>query len=85
MTRLAIAVAVIACVAWAGVAAYEAWTNWPHFPLDLSHSDPGTRQAYDQAVIRHVAGHAVAGLAPLAVVAAVLLFRRSVKRRKLSA
>lgn len=78
MARTAFGVALLVCLAWAGVVGYEAWAGWPHLSLDLSHSDPATQDAHRRAVIIHVVSHAAMGLAPLAVVCALsgLLRRR---------
>lgn len=79
MARTAFGVALLVCIAWAGVVGYEAWAGWPHLSLDLSHSDPGTQDAHSRAVIVHVVSHAAAGLAPLAAVGAIAAL---LKRRK---
>lgn len=71
MGRLLFGFAILLCLAWAGVVAYEAWSGWPHLSLDLSAEDSGTQAAFQWAIFNHVGTHAAAGLVPLIVVAAV--------------
>lgn len=52
---------------WAGACAALAFSSWPHLPLDISHTDPGTLQAFDQAVALHVAKYTAMAVVPVII------------------
>lgn len=84
MGRLLSGLAILLCLAWAGVVAHEAWSDWPYLSLDLSQEDAGTQAAFRQAIFNHVATHTALGLTPLIVVAAVLRLLARIRSRPLA-
>ena len=64
MSRLIFLVWLIVSLGW--ILAVGAYTqhSWPHMPLDISHTDPATRAAYDQAVLAHIGKNALVALLP---------------------
>lgn len=66
----------VASAAWVAAVAVFAWSTWPHMPLDISHTDPATRAAFDSAVLMHAARHAALALLPPIIVLALYRFMR---------
>lgn len=64
MPRAAFYIWLFASLAWALAVGIYAFDNWPHLPLDISHTDPATKSAYDEAVLRHAGWHAAVALLP---------------------
>ncbi len=77
MARLPLLIWIVLSLAWIAAVGVLAWNSWPHLPLDISHTDPATRAAYDSAVMLHAGRHAaLALLPPLIVVALIRFFKR---------
>lgn len=55
---------IVLSLAWIAAIGTLAWNSWPHLPLDVSHTDPATRAAYDWAVAMHAARYAALALLP---------------------
>jgi len=73
MPRLHFLIWLVLSLAWIAVIGAAAWNAWPHLPLDISHTDPATRAAYDSAVLMHAGRHAAIALLPPLVV--MMLYR----------
>lgn len=61
----------IVAVCWIAFAAYLGWSSAPHIPMDISASDPATRQAYTAAWTWHVIRHAALALVPAGLVVGI--------------
>ncbi len=77
MARFVFLIWLIVSMGWIIAVIAFAQQSWPHMPLDISHTDPATRAAYDEAVLVHAAKHAVIALLPPLV---MLLLARFVTR-----
>lgn len=64
----------ILTAAWLAAAVMMALNAWPHMPLDISHTDPATRAAYDQAVLMHAGRYALIALLPPLVILMIVRF-----------
>ncbi|KUO57429.1 MAG: hypothetical protein APF80_01355 [Alphaproteobacteria bacterium BRH_c36] len=74
MARMPFMTWLVVSAAWIAAIGWMAWTSWPHLPLDISHTDPATRAAFDQAVLMHAGRHAALALLPPLLVLAVMRF-----------
>lgn len=72
MSRLVFVIWIVVSLGWILAIGSFAYNSWPYMPLDISHSDPGTRAAYDQAVFIHAAKHAAIALFPPLVTLALV-------------
>ncbi len=77
MSRLIFLVWLVVSLGWILAVGAFAQHSWPHMPLDISHSDPETRAAFDEAVLAHIGKHALVALLPPLV---MLLLARFVSR-----
>lgn len=77
MPRLPFLLWLIASAAWIAAVTAFAWSTWPHMPLDISHTDPATRAAYDSAVLMHAGRHTALALLPPLIVMALYRFLRN--------
>lgn len=74
MNRTVFTIWLVVTVVWVGLIATFAWQSWPHLPLDVSHQDPATRAAFDQAVMGHVVKNALVAILPPAAMWAMAYF-----------
>lgn len=74
MSRSLFVIWAIVSLAWVGIVAVFALQTWPHLPLDVSHTDPGTQAALNQAVVVHIIKHIAMALAPPIVIGALARF-----------
>lgn len=72
MTRTAFFIWLVATLLWIVAIGAIAWQNWPHLPLDVSHTDPATKAAYDQAVSIHAGRYVMFALLPPMVFLALI-------------
>lgn len=76
--RISFGLWIVASIAWVAGVGYGCVRSWPHLSLDLAHTDPGTKAAYDGAVLAHVLWYgAIAMVVPLVV---LVLGRMLVRR-----
>ncbi len=68
MSRSLFVIWAVVSLAWIGIVAVFAYQTWPHLPLDVSHSDPGTQSAYQQAIAMHLVKHAAMAIVPALVI-----------------
>jgi hypothetical protein len=64
MSRLVFFIWLVLSLGWVLAVGSFALQGWPHMPLDISHTDPATRAAFDEAVLVHVGKHAAVALLP---------------------
>ncbi len=72
MSKTAFLIWLLLSVLWIGACVAYALANWPHMPLDISHTDQGTLDAYNQALTFFVLKVAAAAILPTAIVFGIL-------------
>ena len=72
MSKTAIVIWLLLSVVWIGTCVAYALGNWPHMPLDISHTDKGTLDAYNQALTFFLLKVGAAALVPPAIVFGIL-------------
>jgi hypothetical protein len=65
---------------WVLAVCYRAYYVWPHLPLDISHTDPATKAAFNSAVMMHAGKYALVALLPPMIV--MILARMIAPRRR---
>ena len=64
MSRLVFFIWLVLSLGWVLAVGSFALQSWPYMPLDISHTDPATLAAYDDAVLVHAGKHAAVALLP---------------------